>query len=268
MTHRRTEGTETWHRLLEWDRSQAPAERLAALILRIEEYLAIDPSHPLGGPDGLKDAVCDLDGRKWVVSVFFPRGQKSFLVIKTKFENDLKGVARNEASGIVFVTNQEMNLSEREELVSTAGEAGIDIFHLERICSILNSPACYGMRLDFLDIEMTKEEQLAFVATRDAAIERIQTSQNEILQRIEEFQTGNIGKTVPAAQSSAYVTPVFSNSYLTSSLYRETLHRCSNCGYGYFITRPDSSHMYIGSGEATITCPNCGNVEKYTGISL
>ena len=30
---RRSDGRETWHRLLEWDKGQAPAERLAAVVL-------------------------------------------------------------------------------------------------------------------------------------------------------------------------------------------------------------------------------------------
>lgn len=30
---RRNDGRETWYRLLEWDKGQAPAERLAAVVL-------------------------------------------------------------------------------------------------------------------------------------------------------------------------------------------------------------------------------------------
>ena len=46
---------ETFNRLLNWDRGQAPSERLAAIILSNEGFMGIDPSHPLGGKDGLKD---------------------------------------------------------------------------------------------------------------------------------------------------------------------------------------------------------------------
>ena len=49
------EGRETFNRLLNWDRGQAPSERLAAIILSNEGFMGIDPSHPLGGKDGLKD---------------------------------------------------------------------------------------------------------------------------------------------------------------------------------------------------------------------
>ena len=51
------EGRETFNRLLNWDRGQAPSERLAAIILSKEGFKGVDPSHPLGGKDGLKDMV-------------------------------------------------------------------------------------------------------------------------------------------------------------------------------------------------------------------
>lgn len=57
MARRMNEGKETWHRLLEWDRGQAPAERLAAILLHNDGFQNVDPSHPLGGKDGKKDIV-------------------------------------------------------------------------------------------------------------------------------------------------------------------------------------------------------------------
>ena len=50
---RRMEGTETWHRLLEWDLGSVASERLAGIILAHEGFRDIDPSHPMGGKDGL-----------------------------------------------------------------------------------------------------------------------------------------------------------------------------------------------------------------------
>lgn len=41
------EGRETFNRLLNWDRGQAPSERLAAIILSKEGFKGVDPSHPL-----------------------------------------------------------------------------------------------------------------------------------------------------------------------------------------------------------------------------
>ena len=98
---------ETWHRLREWTNGQGPSERLAAQLLLDAGYENLDPSHPLGGKDGAKDAVCLKKGQRWIMAVYFPRGQQQFAAIKIKFASDLAGVAKNGASGIAFVTNQE-----------------------------------------------------------------------------------------------------------------------------------------------------------------
>ena len=58
------EGRETFNRLLNWDRGQAPSERLAAVILSKEGFMEIDPSHPLGGRDGLKDMTLSFKGKR------------------------------------------------------------------------------------------------------------------------------------------------------------------------------------------------------------
>ncbi len=106
---------ETWHRLLKWTYGQAPSERLAAQILLAEGYTHLDPSHPLGGKDGGKDALCVKDGQTWLMAVYFPREQQGFGQIQTKFTGDFAGVAKNGAAGIAFVTNQELTLAERLE---------------------------------------------------------------------------------------------------------------------------------------------------------
>lgn len=167
MSRRRSQGGETWHRLSEWDRGQAPAERLAGQILRAEGFEEIDPSHPLGGPDGLKDVVCIRNEIKWIGAAYFPRGQQSIAKIQKKFNADLKGVVANDAQGLAFVTNQELKLTERESLEENDEGHEVELFHLERIANLLDFPQYYGLRLEFLDIEMNKEELLAFIASRD-----------------------------------------------------------------------------------------------------
>jgi hypothetical protein len=102
---------ETWHRLREWTKGQAPSERLAAQILLHEGFSGLDPSHPLGGKDGGKDATTSKEGVWFVMAVFFPRGAQPFGSTKTKFEGDRLGVARNDAKDIAFVTNQELTLA-------------------------------------------------------------------------------------------------------------------------------------------------------------
>lgn len=159
---RRAEGRETFYRLLEWDKGQTVSERLAALILEQEGFCGIDPSHPLGGRDGGKDILCEFNGSKWIGAVYFPRGQQFFSDIKKKYKHDLEGVYKNDAQGIAFITNQELSLLERKTLEELDEIIDVRIYHLERIASILNTPKMYGIRLEFLEIEMTKEEQLAY----------------------------------------------------------------------------------------------------------
>lgn len=178
MTQRRTDGDETWNRLLNWTKGQKPSERLAAHILSSEGFKSIDPSHPLGGRDGLKDIISRKDNLEYIAAAFFPRGQKDFKEIKEKFTGDIAGINKNNVSGFAFVTNQELTLGERKELKKIGKPHTIDIFHLERITHILDSAKNYGIRLEFLDIELTKEEQLSFFASRDdkmtGLIERVE----------------------------------------------------------------------------------------------
>lgn len=174
------EGRETFNRLLNWDRGQAPSERLAAIILSKEGFKGVDPSHPLGGKDGLKDMVLSFNGKRWIGAVYFPRGQQSFSDIKTKFTHDLSGIDANNAEGLAFVTNQEIRLSERKILTEIAPEVDVQIYHLERIASLLNTPSFYGIRMEFLDIEMSKEEQLSFFADNEQRLARIESTLDQV----------------------------------------------------------------------------------------
>lgn len=171
---------ETWHRLREWTNGQAPSERLAAQVLIDEGFDGIDPSHPLGGKDGGKDALCSKQGEKWVMAVYFPRGQKDFAEIRTKFEGDLSGALRNNAAGIAFVTNQEIRLAEREELRLLAGVTELDLFHLERVTATLDKPSMAGIRHQFLGIESVEANSVSVL--RDEI--------SKMQYRLEGLQTG------------------------------------------------------------------------------
>lgn len=167
MSNRRSsEGDETWFRLLNWTKGQKAAERISAHILKSEQYHSVDPSHPLGGRDGGKDILCAKNSNKYVGAVYFPRGQKSLSEIKNKFMGDTDGVIKNDAKGLVFITNQELTLSQRHELENLV-DFDVTVYHLERISSILDQPSNYGIRLEYLDLELTKEEQLAFFAQQE-----------------------------------------------------------------------------------------------------
>jgi hypothetical protein len=148
-----TRWDETWHRLREWTNGQAPSERLAAQILLNKEFEDIDPSHPLGGRDGGRDAMCTYKGEKWVMAVYFPRGKKSFSDISAKLQGDISGATRHDPSGIAFVTNQELSLRERQQLKQAVAPLKLELFHLERLTMILDSPSMAGVRKQFLGID-------------------------------------------------------------------------------------------------------------------
>lgn len=143
---------DTWRRLLDWTNGQGPSERLAAQALASEGFLSIDPTHPLGGPDGGKDAVCTKAGKRWVMAVYFPHGKQRFNTIKAKFSHDLKGVAPNGAEGIAFVTNQQLKDAERDTLKEVAAPILVELFHLDRLTGILDRPEMAGIRRQFLGI--------------------------------------------------------------------------------------------------------------------
>jgi len=146
-----TRWDETWHRLNEWTSGQGPSERLAAQVLFEDGFTELDPSHPLGGRDGKKDAIAWRSNEKWVMAVYFPRGQKPFAEIKEKLLNDYAGVATNNAAALAFVTNQEISLGERSELQKSV-PGRVEIFHLERITAILDKPSMRSVRAQFLGI--------------------------------------------------------------------------------------------------------------------
>ena len=53
--------------LRDWRYGQTQAERLAAALLHLEGFEAVDPQHPLGGPDGLKDScAARMDSVGWL----------------------------------------------------------------------------------------------------------------------------------------------------------------------------------------------------------
>lgn len=159
--------------LRDWNEGDTRAERLAAAILRLDGYDDIDPQHPLGGPDGGRDLICNKGGRTFVAAVYFPHGDKSFATIKRKFKADLQGVIAAGRDAIVFVTNQKLTQSQRSALGRIAADQGkiCEPIHRERIRVHLDAASGYGVRLEHLRIEMTPEEQFAYFAEAGGKVE-------------------------------------------------------------------------------------------------
>lgn len=100
----------------------------------------------------------------------------------------MQGISKNNVSGIAFVTNQELSLKERANLKTIGKPHTVEIYHLERISGILDTPENYGIRLEFLDIELSKEEQLAFFANRDEKIFSINEKLNHLMADYSSFK--------------------------------------------------------------------------------
>ena len=207
---RRLDGDETWNRLREWTKGQKASERLSSSLLLTERF-DVDPSHPLGGADGGKDALCRKDGLTLVAAAYFPRGQQSFNGILEKFNNDLQGVDRNKADGIVFVTNQERLLAERKQLIDRASPKLAELYHLERLTLLLNSPSNYGLRFEYLGMSISESEFLAFLANRDGQhyqrFQDLNSSFNKVLTQLQQQAQDLIGYSTGGG-SVAYFFPI------------------------------------------------------------
>ena len=193
--------------LLHWRHGVPVAERLAAALLALDGYSSIDPQCPLGGPDGLKDVICNRDGRRIVGAAFFPPTPQTEAQISSKFADDLEGVARNGAAGIAFVTNQRILPAQRQSLSELANSTGAtsDLFHLERVRGLLDSPRGYGLRLQYLRIPMSLEDQTAFFAERDGKLEgrfdRLERMLTTVAEHVGTPSVEPIGVTMAAAPS-------------------------------------------------------------------
>ncbi len=168
--------------LWDWRYGQAQAERLCADLLQVEGFDNIDPQCPLGGPDGCKDILCVREGRRWVGAAYFPPTRSDFSDVKNKFAHDFEGVARHGADAFTFMTNQRLTPGERAELTGMVAPITVEVYHQERIRSILDSPKGYGLRLEYLRIPMSEEEQHSLWSTlKDDITARLTRQEAHIL---------------------------------------------------------------------------------------
>lgn len=169
--------------LWDWRYGQTQAERLCADLLHTEGYADIDPQAPLGGPDGRKDILCTRDGQQWLAAVYFPPTRSEAREVRAKFVHDLEGALRYDCTGFAFFTNQPLTPGQRAELTATAASVSTELYHQERIRSLLDSPKGYGARLQYLRIPMSEEEQHALWSTLgDQITERLVRQEAGILE--------------------------------------------------------------------------------------
>jgi hypothetical protein len=163
----------TDERLRTWLQSQAERERLCiALLPMFREYSDVRPRRPRGGPDGGRDIEAQLNGQVVWSAVGFQDhasdSRESRAAAVRKFNSDLEAaVTENpELYGFVFFTNVDLPPSiveELEEATKSKNVVHVEIFHRERLREKLDSTAGLALRLQFLSIPMTLEEQTAFV---------------------------------------------------------------------------------------------------------
>lgn len=166
--------------LREWRYGSTQAERLAAALLALDGHYDVTPQAPLGGADDRKDILSRRTQGTYLTAVYFPSTCKNFTDVSNKFDHDREGVQRHEADYFVFMTNQHLTLEQRARLKGR-GSPSDEIYDLQRIVAILDSPPGYGLRLSHLRIQMTIEEQISFfdVLQGQVALHRNAGSGNE-----------------------------------------------------------------------------------------
>jgi hypothetical protein len=191
--------------LVIWGKGDAASEGLAADVLAAEGYV-VEPMHPQGGPDKRRDGICEKAGRRFTMACYFPNNsnQISFKDMKEKFLHDLEGVSTASAEGVVFVTNVSVADAERiilEELAAERGCAAI-VYHLEKLRVVLDSAAGLGARVRYLEIDLTREEQLTAFTMISRLTEEIQGLRAYMRGELIDEMKKTIHETVAAAIKS------------------------------------------------------------------
>jgi fido (protein-threonine AMPylation protein) len=176
--------TETEYKLLNWRGGSLNAERMCADILIMQDFESVDPQSPLGGPDGTKDILCKSGGRKYLAAVYFAPLPKTFRNIKSKFQEDYKGVNKNKVDGIIFMTNQKLTPSNKKilQLIATKDKVNCIIHDNEAIRALLDSALGLPIRLLHLKIKLSKVDQISFFSKQ----------QNRLPQLFETYSQGII----------------------------------------------------------------------------
>ena len=153
------------------DTNQLARERLCCAVLALDNRFAeVNPRHPRGGPDGGRDieAVFRQEQRAFGAVGFVNQANDSNeqkKKIQRKFGDDLERALVAAPEVFVFLTNINLTISEKAELVSEAKARGLghaEIIDRERIRITLDSPDGFAARFQYLDISMSEEEQASF----------------------------------------------------------------------------------------------------------
>ncbi len=225
MSNKKNGIMDTELKLIYWREGQTNAERLAANLLDLDGFTSIDPQCPLGGPDGIKDLVCEKNGWKYIGAAYFPTTEKEFKDSKEKFEGDLVGVAKNKVDGIVFITNQKLTPGERNELTEIAERlnAKAIIYHRERIRILLDGPQGFALRLEYLGIEMSKEEQLSFFSEQRNYLKKLLSEHSDHIITALSTKLDSLSK--PSEKVFSLVQNIYETTQNTKSFLEQKLEK-------------------------------------------
>lgn len=166
----------TEERLRTYVLDQPSRERMCLELLALDsDYSSVRPRRPKGGPDGGRDiealykgAVVACGAVAWKTNARDEASERA--EIAAKFTSDLNAAmaTRPEMGAFVFFTNVDLLPSEKTELEAIATSKNIDhvdIRDREVLRLALDNAGGLLIRLRYLDLPMSKDEQLALIAS-------------------------------------------------------------------------------------------------------
>ncbi|NOS84807.1 MAG: hypothetical protein HOP31_06680 [Ignavibacteria bacterium] len=157
--------------------NQGARERFVADILpQLGPYVNCKPYRPDGGPDGGIDIIAELSDQKGtvLVAVGFKNDAGPAKIdrpwVCKKFRYDFNQAKKSgiAGKGFVFVTNVDLTPKNKIKLKTEAIKCGfghVEIYDREQIRLALDKPEGFFIRLRYLDIPMTTEDQYRLLAS-------------------------------------------------------------------------------------------------------
>jgi hypothetical protein len=173
--------------------NQPARERMCLALLGLEpKFSELKPGRPMGGPDGGRDIEGLWNGEKFYAGIGFRNNvcdsPEDISWAKNKFKSDLASAKKNkpDLKQFLFITNIDLTNTVRNELISYAynlGFTNIDIYYRERLRVLLdNNPAGYVIRLQYLEIPLSEEEQISFFNQFGTDIQKVISKKFELME--------------------------------------------------------------------------------------
>jgi hypothetical protein len=170
----------TGERLRSWLNGRQPDREglCLALLPHLGPFSQCSPRRPAGGPDGGRDIEAyysDSNGGfpVWAAVGFVndaSRSARDRTAAKKKFRSDLDTALKEkpDLKGFAYLTNVDLTPGDCQDLEQSGKKRGLDVvrvFDFEQLRAALDGPAGLLARLQYLDIPMSKTEQLVLLRT-------------------------------------------------------------------------------------------------------